>query len=178
MRRIRKDITVVRLIAYFIEILLCFLLQSSVFSFFRISGVVPNCFLILVITVAYTKGQIPAIVIGFLSGMILDLSFTENVGFCAILYMGIAFVAGYSNKIYDNRDFITPLGLITLGELLYSFLFFVFRFLLQGKLNIGQYMIYTILPRTLYTLLAGLALYPAFLGIHRLLQKLEGVNND
>lgn len=174
----RKDTTLVRSIVYLIEILLCFLLQSSVFSFFRISGVVPNCLLILVIAVAYTKGQIPAIVIGFLSGLLLDICFSDMIGFCAILYMVLAFLAGYSNKIFDSKDFITPLGMITIGELLYSFLFFVFHFLLQGKLNIGQYMIFTILPRTLYTLITGLVLYPMFLGIHRLLQKLEGLNND
>lgn len=168
----------IRSIVYLIEISVCFLLQSSVFSFFRISGVVPNCLLILVVSVAYTKGQIPALFVGFLSGILLDMTGADTIGFCAILYMGIAFLTGYLNKLYAERDFIMPLAAVAVSEFLYSFLFFLFRFLLQGRLELGQYMIYTILPRTLYTLLAALALYPLFLLMHRLLERLEGIRHD
>ena len=168
----------VRLIVTFLELILCFLLQTSLFSFMRISGVVPNCLLILVITVAYTKGQISAMVTGFFAGMILDLCFSETVGFCAILYMIVAFLAGFSHKIYYERDYFIPGALVISGELLYSFLYYVLFFLLRGKLELHTYFIYTILPRMLYTILVSLALYPAFHGIHRLLLRLEGKNDD
>lgn len=168
----------VRLIITLIELLACFILQTSLFSFLRISGVVPDCLLILVITVAYTRGQIPAMVTGFFSGILLDLCFSETVGFCAIIYMIVAFFAGYTHKIYYKRDFFMPGALLFAGELVYSFLYYVLFFLLRGKLELHTYFIYTILPRMLYTVLAGLALYPAFHGIHRLLLRLEGKNDD
>jgi rod shape-determining protein MreD len=158
--------------------LFCFLLQTSLFSFLRISGVVPNCLLILVITVAYTRGQISAIVTGFFAGLLLDLCFSETVGFCAIIYMIIAFLAGYAHKIYFERDYFVPGVLVLAGELIYSFLYYVLFFLLRGKLELHTYFIYTILPRILYTILVSLALYPAFHGIHRLLLRLEGKNDD
>ena len=63
----------VRLLIVLIEIIVCFLLQTAVFSFFRVSGVVPDCLLILVITIAYTRGQISALFVGFFSGLLLDL---------------------------------------------------------------------------------------------------------
>ena len=94
----------VRLIVTLLELIVCFLLQTSLFSFLRISGVVPNCLLILVITIAYTRGQIPAIVTGFFAGILLDLCFSETVGFCAVIYMVVAFLAGYAHKIYYERD--------------------------------------------------------------------------
>ena len=168
----------VRVIVTFLELIFCFLLQTSLFSFLRISGVVPNCLLILVITVAYTRGQIASIVIGFFAGMLLDLCFSQTVGFCAIFYMVIAILAGYSHKIYYKRDYFIPGALIFTGELLYSFMYYILFFLLRGKLELHTYFIYTILPRMLYTVLAGLALYPAFHGIHRLLLRLEGKNDD
>lgn len=168
----------VRLIVTLIELIFCFLLQTSLFSFLRISGVVPNCLLILVITVAYTKGQNHAMVTGFFAGMLLDLCFSETVGFCAILYMVVAFLAGYANKIYYERDYFIPGALILAGEFVYSFLYYILFFLLRGKLELHTYFIYTILPRMLYTILAALLLYPAFHGIHRLLLKLEGKNDD
>ena len=168
----------VRLIVTLLELIFCFLLQTSLFSFIRISGVVPNCLLILVITLAYTKGQISAMVTGCFAGMLLDLCFSETVGFCAILYMIVAFLAGFSNKIYYERDYFVPGALILAGELVYSFMYYILFFLLRGKLELHTYFIYTILPRMLYTILVSLALYPAFHGIHRLLLRLEGKNDD
>lgn len=168
----------IRLIVTFIELILCFLLQTSLFSFLRISGVVPDCLLILIITVAYTRGQIPAMVTGFFAGMLLDLCFSDTVGFCAILYMLVAFLAGHAHKIYYERDYFVPGALMFAGEFVYSFLYYVLFFLLRGKLTLHTYFIYTILPRMLYTVLVSLLLYPAFHGLHRLLLKLEGKNDD
>lgn len=168
----------VRIIVTLIEIILCFIMQTSLFSFLRISGVVPNCLLILVVAVAYTKGQISALVTGFISGLMLDLCFSETIGFCSIFYMIVAFLAGYTHKFYDKRDYFIP-GLLTLaGEFLYSFLYYIIFFLLRGRLELPTYMIYTILPRVLYTVLVMLVLYPLFHGIHRLLLMLEGKNDD
>ena len=168
----------IRLIVTLIELIICFLLQTSLFSFLRISGVVPNCLLILVITVAYTNGQIPAMITGFFAGLLLDLCFSETVGFCAILYMVVAFLAGFAHKIYYERDYFVPGALVLAGELVYSFMYYVLFFLLRGKLELHTYFIYTILPRMLYTILISLVLYPAFHGIHRLLLRLEGKNDD
>ena len=88
----------IRLIVTLFEIVVCFLLQTSVFSFFRISGVVPNCLLILTMTVAYTKGQIPSLFTGFFCGLLLDLCFSETVGFCSIIYMTVAFLFMLVNR--------------------------------------------------------------------------------
>ncbi len=168
----------IRVIVTLIEIIFCFLLQTSLFSFLRISGVVPNCLLVLVVTVAYTRGQIPALFTGFISGMLLDLCFSDTVGFCAILYMAVAFLAGYTHRIYDEHDFFTPGLTMFAGEFVYSFLYYVLFFMLRGKLELPTYFIYTILPRMIYTILAALLLYPLFRGIHLLLLRLEGRNND
>lgn len=167
-----------RLIVTLMELILCLVLQTSLFSMLRISGVVPDCFLILVITVAYTRGQTPAMLTGFCAGILLDLCFSETVGFCAIFYMAVAFLAGYANKLYYEQDYFLPGVLIFVGEFVYSFLYYILFFLLRGRLALPTYFIYTILPRMLYTVLAALILYPVFHGFHRLLLKLEGKIDD
>lgn len=168
----------VRLFVCLVQLLFCFLLQSSVFSFIRISGVVPNCMLILIIAIAYTRGQNQAVVTGFFCGLITDLWFSDMVGLCSVLYIMIGFLAGFSNKIFEKRDYITPFLMIVTGEFLYSFSYYVLFFLLRGKMEIGTYFIFTMLPRVMYTLLAGFALYPLFLGTHILLEKIEGQAHD
>ncbi len=164
----------VRIIVWFIEIILCFLLQTSVFSYFTISGVVPDCILILVVSVAYTKGQNKAIVLGFVSGLLLDFMSSGTLGVCSIIYMVIAFLAGFTNKIYDKHDYIIPGALVLVGEMLYSFLYYCTSFLLLGKLNFGSYTVNTIIPRVIYTLLAAILIYPLFLFFEWVISFSEG----
>ncbi len=164
----------VRIIVWLIEIILCFLLQTSVFSYFTISGVVPNCILVLVISAAYTKGQNKAIVLGFISGLILDFMSSGNLGVCAIIYMIIAYLAGFTNKIYDKNDYIIPGALVFVGEMLFSFMYYCTSFLLMGKLNFSSYALNTIIPRVIYTFISAIVIYPVFMFFEWVISFAEG----
>lgn len=169
----------IRIIVMLFEIVLCFILQTSLFSYIPFSSVVPNCLLVLVISVAYTKGRNKAIVTGFVCGLILDLMSSGTLGICSIIYMIIAYLAGFTNKIYDRNDYIIPGALILVGELLYGLLYYGTGFLLLGKLNLGSYMVNTIIPRIIYTLLSGFFVYPFYLFCEWLCSLVEGyVTND
>ncbi|MCR5823286.1 MAG: rod shape-determining protein MreD [Lachnospiraceae bacterium] len=168
----------IRYIVYFAEIILCYLLQTSVFSYFRVSGVVPDVILILIISVAYTKGQNSAILTGFFAGLLLDLMYSEAIGLCAILYMLVGFMSGYFCRFFDPRNFILPAVMVFSGEFIYSMLYYVTGFLLMGKTSFGTYMLNTILPRMFYTLFAALFLYPLFLLINKLVMRSEGLEDE
>ena len=156
-----------------IQIVLCFLLQSSIFSYFELAGVVPDIALIFIVTVAYRKGQIPAMVVGLTFGLLYDVCFGDVIGICALLYLVIGFLAGFSNKIYDKRDLVIPLLSIAVGEFLYSFFYYVFEFLLRNRTTLGYYMSNVILPRVIYTVLVAVILYPLFLAMSQLPKKEE-----
>lgn len=168
----------VRLIIWIVEIIILFLLQTSVFSYFTISGIVPDCLLIFIVAVAFKKGQNKAIILGFVSGLILDLMFNETIGICSIIYMFVAFLAGYTNKIYDRHDYIIPGALVLVGELLYGILYYSATFLLMGKLNLGSYMVNTIIPRVIYTVFAAVLIYPMFLFFEWIISLSEGALSD
>lgn len=167
----------VRIIAIIIELFICLLLQTSVFSYFVISGVMPDILIILVISVAYTKGRNQAIIVGFFSGFLLDIVSSGNIGISSIIYMIIAFLAGYSNKLYAKFDYVIPNALIASGELAFCFLSYLTGFFLQGNLALKYLFFNTMVPRTVYTFLVGLILYPIFHIIHRLLLKVEGIED-
>lgn len=163
----------IRIVLVLIQLLLCFLLQSTVMPAFSMAGVVPDLLLILVITVAYTKGRVPGMLTGFAAGLLTDVCFGELVGLCALFYLCIGYLAGYSAKIYDERDYILPMLMIAAGEFLYSFAYYVTRFLLRSRTEFGYYFIHIILPRMVYTVLVAALLYPLFHGLHRLLLRFE-----
>lgn len=156
-----------------IQIVLCFLLQSSVFSYFELAGVVPDIALIFIVAVAYKNGQIPAMTVGMLLGLLYDVCFGDVIGISALLYLVIGFLAGFSHKIYDKRDLVIPLVTIAVGEFLYSFFYYVFEFLLRNRTALGYYMPNVILPRIVYTVAVAVIIYPLFLVISQLPKKEE-----
>ncbi len=163
----------IRIIVVFLELILCFLLQSTVMPAISLAGVVPDLLLILVITVAYTRGRVAGMLTGFAAGLLTDVCFNEMVGLCALFYLCIGYVTGYSQKIYDERDYTLPLLMIFGGEFLYSFAYYVAYFLLRSRTEFGYYFVHLILPRMVYTVLAAALLYPLFHWGHRLLVRME-----
>lgn len=163
----------VRIVIVLLQLLLCFLLQSTVMPAFSMAGVVPDLLLILVITVAYTRGRIAGMLTGFAAGLLTDACFGDLVGLCALFYLCIGYAAGFSRKIYDERDYMIPMLMMVAGEFLYSFAYYVARFLLRSRTEFGYYFIHLILPRMVYTVLAAALLYPLFHGLHRLIYRFE-----
>ena len=167
----------IRILVIGIEIILSFLLQSTVFDHIRLAGVVPDILMILVVTIAYTRGTYPGLFTGLFAGLLVDFMYGDVIGICALLYMFIGFLNGYSNKIYDRDDYAIPLILIAVSEFVYSFLYYVLEFLLRGRLNIGYYAYRIMLPKVIYTVLMGVIFYKLFhmihVGILKLLKKEE-----
>ena len=159
----------IRVLLVLVELILCFLLQSTVMPAISMAGVVPDLLLILVVTVAYTRGRIPGMLTGFAAGLLTDIYFHEMVGLCALFYLCIGYLAGYSQKIYDERDHMLPLVMITAGEFVYSFAYYIAYFLLRSRTEFGYYFVHLILPRMVYTVLIAVVLYPLLHGVHRLL---------
>lgn len=157
----------IRVILVFIELILCFLLQSTVMPAISLAGVVPDLLLILVISVSYTRGRVAGMLTGFAAGLLTDVCFNEMVGLCALFYLCIGYIAGYSQKIYDERDYTLPLLMVLAGEFLYSFAYYVAYFLLRSKTEFGYYFVHLILPRMVYTVLAAVLLYPMLHWVHR-----------
>ncbi len=167
----------IRILVIGIEIILSFLLQSTVFDHIRLAGVVPDILMILVVTTAYTRGTYPGLFTGLFAGLLVDFMYGDVIGICALLYMFIGFLNGYSNKIYDRDDYAIPLILIAVSEFVYSFLYYVLEFLLRGRLNIGYYAYRIMLPKVIYTVLMGVIFYKLFhmihVGISKLLKREE-----
>ncbi len=162
----------IRIVLVFLELILCFLLQSTVMPAISLAGVVPDLLLILVITVAYTRGRLAGMFTGFAAGLLTDVCFNEMVGLCALFYLCIGYLAGYSQKIYDERDYVLPMVMILAGEFVYSFAYYVAYFLLRSRTEFGYYFVHMILPRMVYTVFAAVLFYPLLHGAHRLLVRL------
>lgn len=148
-----------RAVVYFIEIIICFVLQSAMFQYISLAGIMPNFLIILVVSTAYMRGRLPGLLVGFFSGLLVDLMFGTVVGLYALLYLLIGYFIGFANRIYSNDDYTLPLFFIGISDFVYSFLYYVFEFLLRGRLNFMYYLRRFIIPEIIYTVTVSVLLY-------------------
>ena len=124
-----------------ILIILCFLLQSTVFKGLAFAGIVPNLLVILTASFGFMRGENEGLIIGFFSGLLCDIFFGDVLGFYAMILMYIGYLNGKFNRIFYPEDIKLPLGLIIVSDISYSMTCYILLFLLQGKFNFPFYFI-------------------------------------
>ena len=98
----------------------CFLLQTSVFKFFKMANIAPNLLIILVSSIAVMRGQKEGMLVGFFSGLLLDIFYGSLLGGFAFIYMLFGFVDGFFNRIYYSDDTFLPVIMIGVNDLVYG----------------------------------------------------------
>ena len=148
-----------RILVVALEIILFFLLETTIFQWIPFIKVTPNLLLILTVSMGFMRGHISGLVVGFFSGLLLDMYFGTYMGICALIYVLIGYASGFANKIFVKEELSIPVILIGVGELGYFFLYYILEFLLRGRLNIGYYFLTIGIPRIIYTVVVGIILY-------------------
>lgn len=154
-----------KLIIIILEILISFLLQTTVFQWFKLAGTVPNLLLILTVSGGFLGGRKRGLFVGIACGLLMDLMYSDILGVSAIIYMTIGYFTGHLGKIFNRDDKVVPIVLIGFNGLAYFILYYTLNFLLRGKLNIVYYFITIGLPNIVYTTLIAIILYRLILFI-------------
>ena len=165
-----------RKITMVLLILVSYLIQSTMIGILPMGGVAPNLLIILTSSFGFMRGKKDGMFIGFISGLIIDILFGKIIGFYALIYLVIGYLNGFFASIFYPEDIKLPMVLITSSELVYCFLIYVFRFLIQGKLRFGYYFVHVILPEIVYTLFVTIIVYKVILKINEWLEDLERRN--
>lgn len=142
-----------------IEILTGLLLQTAVFPYLEIAGVVPDLLMIITVAAGYQMGKLPGMWTGMVCGLLLDVTSSGVLGVYALFFLLIGYLNGFLKEYYVANDTLLPLLLLAVSELCFSALVYVFEFLIRGKLNVLFYLRRIMLPRVLYTAVAGIILY-------------------
>ena len=133
-----------RKIVIALMILLCFLLQSTVFPALAIGSISPNLMIILTASFGFMGGRKEGMIVGFFCGLLEDIFYGRLLGMHAIIYMYIGYGNGQFNRIFYGDDIKLPLSLISASELIYG---------------LGTYMIMFVMPELLYTVIVTLFIY-------------------
>ena len=137
-------------------ILICAILQGTLFKALSIGSISPNLLLILTISFGFMRGKKNGIWIGFCCGLLKDLLSDGLLGFYALVYLCIGYAAGCCCKLFYDEELRVPIILTAAGDLVY------------GGLVYGMQ----------YTVLMTVLLYRLLFNINKRLTELEMKERD
>lgn len=162
-----------RFIISVLLIIMCFLLQTTVFKWLAFGGIVPNLLIVLTASFGFMRGEKTGLFMGFFCGLLCDIFFGSVLGLNAMVYMYIGYANGKFNRIFYPDDIKLPLGLILVSDFVYGFLYYMILFLMRGRFQISYYLVHIILPEAVYTILVTLILYPLILWLNKRMEASE-----
>lgn len=154
-------------------VLLCFLLECTVFQSISLASVTPNLLIVATSAFGFMRGKREGMFVGLLSGLMIDIMFGDLIGFYAITYMLIGYANGYFKRIFYDDDIKLPLILITASDFIYSHIVYMFMFVMRSKFRYGYYLKNIMIPELIYTILVTLILYQVILHINKKLEAEE-----
>lgn len=151
--------TAFRYLAYSLELLLLFIIQTTPRLLPEIFGSKPLLLLPAVLTISFLESEVPAMLFGMAGGIMLDFCYGDNIGFYTFFLTIICF---FVSLIYRDNfvvSFVNASAFISIicsGLLIIYFLFF---YVFAGKGNAVYYFVHHYISRIIYTIVCGLALY-------------------
>ena len=154
-------------------VLVCFLLESTVFHKLTFANISPNLMIIVVSSFGFMRGKKTGMTVGFFSGLLVDLLWGSMLGFHMLIFTIIGYLNGTFERLFYDDDIKLPIILIGASEIFYSLIMYGCMYMLQGDFLFGNYLYRIILPELVYTILVTLVLYQIILKINRKLESEE-----
>ncbi len=154
-------------------IIICFVLETTVFQTLSFASITPNLLIVVTSSFGFMRGNKEGMFVGFFSGLLIDIFFSEYVGFYALIYMVIGYANGFFNRIFYPEDIKMPLFLIAASDFIYGNMICIFMFIMRSRFDYSYYLNHIIIPELIYTILVTLILYQIVLKINEGLEAIE-----
>jgi len=113
-------------------ILVLYLMQTSVLPALELGGIKPDLLVILTSGIGIIRGRKEGMLVGFASGLLLDIQIGSLLGFYALIYVLIGYLNGYARHVFFNEELKLPLILIGCSEFGYGMLVYILQFFLNA----------------------------------------------
>ena len=142
-----------------------YMLSAAVYAVphLALASIKPNLMIILTASFGFMRGSRDGMLVGFFSGLLMDIQFGGIIGFYAMIYLLLGFVNGLFQQVYYDEDVKLPLVLIAASEFLYGLAIYLLMFMLRSEFNFIYYFSHNIIPELIYTIVIALGLYPLIL---------------
>ena len=140
--------------------LIIYYLQSNFFTWFNISGIMPNLFIVLVLFIGLFASRTMGTVYGIIIGLILDLVLGNKVGVNAVTLGIIGFLAGAFDKNFSKDSRMTIMLMTISATLLVEGANYLIKYvLLSANVEIFSF-IEILIVEIIYNCILTIILYP------------------
>ena len=148
-----------RYLAYAMEIAVVYAVGNTPGLMPEIFGAKPALLVCVALTAAVFEREIPAMLIGMICGILIDLGYSDSVGVFTVALTAVCFVVGYAanNLIMATLLNFILYSLITVSGLF--MLYFLFRFVWAGIDDRWVYFANHIVSRIVQTFLWSIGFY-------------------
>ena len=156
-----------------VTIIICFLLQSTVFQRLSFVSISPNLLIVVTAAFGFMRGRKEGLFVGFFCGLLMDVFFGPVLGIYALLYMYVGFINGIFKKIFYPEDVKLPIFLMAVSDLSFNIIIYFGMFLFRGRCEFGYYFVHVMIPELVYTMIVAVVIYFILLKINQKLEEIE-----
>lgn len=158
-----------RYLAYALEIIVLFVLGATPDLLPELFGATPVLLLCVALTAAIFEREIPAMVIGLICGVLIDLGYSNGIGLFTIGLTIICFVVGFAanNLVMATFPNFLLYALVAVGGLF--MLYFLVLFVWAGVDGYWTYFQHHLLSRMIQTYIFSIPIYFLNRFIYRIL---------
>lgn len=162
-----------RIIIMGLLIIVTYVLQTTLCPAIALASISPNLILVFIASFGFMRGKKSGLLLGFFCGLLLDVFYSDFLGYYALIYMSIGYFNGMFNHLFFDNDIKLPMVLAGVSDLMFGVIIYFFSFLLYGKFHFFFYLSRFIIPEMLYTLAMTLFLYRIYHKVNDSLERYE-----
>jgi len=145
---------------FFIVFLIIYFLQSNFFSWYNISGIKPNLFIMFTMFIGLFLGRTYGFSFGVVFGILIDLFIGKRIGLNAIMLSMAGLIGGILDKSFSKESRITFMTMCFAVTIICEFINYTLQIiLLDAELIITKFMQISIIE-AMYNSILIIILYP------------------
>ena len=147
-------------IILFITFIIIYLLQSNLFTWFKIAGVMPNLFVIFILFIGLYANKFMGVTYGIILGLLLDFFISKKIGITAIMLGVIGLLGLIFDRNFSKENRITLIVMVTISTIIYEVgLYILGYFVYDTYIQVIPF-IEILLIECFYNILLTIILYP------------------
>jgi len=147
-------------IAIIISFIFIYVLQANFFTWFKIAGVMPNLFVILMLYIGLFMGKASAITYGVIFGILIDIFIGRRLGITPIMLVVTGLIGDLLDKNFSKDNRITVMSMVAICTIIYEIGVYILNYFVLN-INIEIISFIKILSiETIYNVILTIIIYP------------------
>lgn len=106
-----------------------YFLQLNFFSWFKIAGIMPNLFVILILYIGLFTNRTLGLTYGVVLGILLDLFIGKKIGITAIMLGAVGIMAALFDKNFSKDSRMTMMIMVAVSTIIYEIGMYILNYI-------------------------------------------------